>query len=325
MQQCSRCNKSFSNKSNLTRHLRRQNQCVLFNTLNMVSDDHNPKEVTQNNTKVTQSNTNGYHKGNTNTLPEITQWICEFCDTTFGHKNSLYRHKKHYCKFIKSEKVESELIRQLLEMKYDNLKLEKEISNENYGKLKAELELKISQLEDKIIEQHQIISQTTINGNVNQGTVNNVITNNIIINNFGEEQISLTSEEVEQIMAAGYDMHRALGKKIHIDNPENRNFMIFSMKDKHAIIIQNGERMYVNRIDTIDKFVTGKTLMLEDLLKEHGKNFKEINPIYAGDVINFCSSDQEECKRIRGDVTLLFINNKDTIKNTIDTNNIKNI
>ena len=58
--------------------------------------------------------------------------------------------------------------------------------------------------------------------------------------------------------------------------------------------------------------------MLEDLLKEHGDNFKEINADYAGNVLTFLSKDVEECKRIRGDVTLLFINNKDIIKKTMD-------
>jgi hypothetical protein len=33
--------------------------------------------------------------------------ICEFCNKSFGHKNSLYRHKKRYCHNnpIKQEKI----------------------------------------------------------------------------------------------------------------------------------------------------------------------------------------------------------------------------
>ena len=249
MQKCSRCNKFFSNKSNLTKHLRKQNLCIVVDTLNMISDADSEHKVNTNDAqsehKVNTTGSNSEHKVNTKMFTKVD---CEFCGREFNQKTSYYRHKRSYCCVLRAERKQNEFAKELLE-KYEELKTQGE---ENSNQLKDELQNKITQLEEKIIEQQQIITQTTINGNVNQGN----ITNNIMINNFGEEKFNLTSAEVEEIMAAKYNMHTALIKKIHIDNPDNRNFLIVSMKDKHAIVIKNGEKVYVNRLETIDKFVT---------------------------------------------------------------------
>ena len=242
MNNCVRCGKTFSTKTNLTKHYHKKIPCNQY--LNNLLPD-SVKNV-PNSILVSQNYQKGIIDSIKNTIPKVSQWNCEFCGNKFSHKNNYYRHKKQSCKFVKAKTTQDQLIKELVD-KYDELKSE----NNN----------KISQLEDKIMEQQQIIEQITINGDQtnisgNQNINNGNIINNIMINNFGEEKINLTSAEVEQIMAAKYDMHKALIKKIHIDNPENRNFMIFSMKDKHAIIIKDGEKVYVNRIDAIDKFVT---------------------------------------------------------------------
>ncbi len=332
---CLRCGKDFSRKDNLKRHFRNKKICksifldvppILLLTdyekfllvyKNMVSDPKVIQVPQKSDPKVIQ----GPQFSDPKVIQQrITKIECEYCGNEFNKKTNYYRHKRDRCIVLNKEKEDQEILKEYIDAKHEVLRLENE---ENQDKIKEELGEKIRLLEEQIVQQQLV--QTNIGGDVNNNINNGNIINNIMINNFGEEKYNLTSEEVEEIMAAKYNMHTALIKKIHIDNQENRNFMVVSMKDKYAIIVKDGEKVYINRIDTIDKFVTGKTLLLGDLLEEHGKNFKEINPDYVGNVINFCSKDPEECKRIRSDVTLLFFNNKDIIKHTIDNNCIKNI
>ena len=92
---------------------------------NKVCNKKNNILVTKNNTgvtyEVTQSNTKNDNEN---------QYVCEFCNRTFKHSNSYYRHCKHYCMRKKELDDNKNEIQRLKDMIVHEKKNAEEIAKE---------------------------------------------------------------------------------------------------------------------------------------------------------------------------------------------------
>ena len=72
-------------------------------------------------------NDNKSNKNSVKQTQKCYQYNCDICKKRFTHKNSLYRHKKHYCK----KKTKSDLEQEIEELKeqVDKLKMSQHITN----------------------------------------------------------------------------------------------------------------------------------------------------------------------------------------------------
>ena len=340
MKYCFRCGNSYSTKSNLNKHLRRNVQCeqkIMKISRIEIINNYNKYEDLYLQSQVSQSITNSIPEVSqsiTKSIPEvsltdnITEKIkCEFCQTVFTHKNNYYRHKKYYC----DKSKQNILMEEFLSTKYNLLKLEYEeklekqtekieAQMEETNKLKQELEDKIKELESKMVTTSQIN-----NGHIGNNIVNGDINNVTIINNFGEEKFNITAKDCEKIMSHEFDMIVKLIEYIHIIPPENRNAFIPSLKEKYAMILKDQKWNLVDRKEFIDNLVINKNVMLEKMLDEYGTQFENVNPNRSRSVINYCKNDEEEYKRIKTSANLLLFNNKDMIRDTYEVKYNKKI
>jgi len=333
MKYCFRCGNSYSTKSNLNKHLRRNVQCeqkIMKISRIEIINNYNDYEDLYLQSQVSQSITNSIPEVSqsiTKSIPEvsltddITEKInCEFCQTVFKHKNNYYRHKKYYCDKSKQNILMEEFLStkyNLLKLEYEE-KLEKQTEKieaklEETNKLKQELEDKIKELESKMITASQIN-----NGHIGNNIVNGDVNNVTIINNFGEEKFNITAKDCEKIMSHEFDMIVKLIEYIHIIPPENRNAFIPSLKEKYAMILKDQKWNLVDRKEFIDNLVINKNVLLEKMLDEYGTQFENVNPNRSRSVINYCKNDEEEYKRIKTSANLLLFNNKDMIRDTYE-------
>jgi len=345
MKYCFRCGKSYSTKTNLNKHLRRNVQCepnylnISPNIIITEYDNYENAFITVYESKkdpiipVLGSSFGSvlYQQGSIN-LSQTGKIICEYCKTEFTRKTNYYRHKKNRCKIIKQHQIMDEFLNtkyDLLKLEYEE-KLKEQIENEiklkeETNKLKEELEDKIKDLESRLVPSTSNTQQIN-NGHIgdNNEHIGDNITN-ITINNFGEEKFNISVQDCEKIMSHEFDMIVKLIEYIHIIPPENRNAFIPSLKEKYAMIMRNQKWDLVDRREFINDLVISKNVMLEKLLDEYGPQFENVNPNRSRSVINYCKNDEEEYGKIKTNTNLLLYNNKDLVKNTFENNYNKKI
>ena len=157
-------------------------------------------------------------------------------------------------------------------------------------------------------------------------TINNNTNNTIIINGIGKEDISFLSlEDKQNIMKAGLNSIFKLIEKLNFNTnkPENHNFCVTSINDKHASVINPD----TNKIIKADK------LSLFDSVAFN--NFKKLesianNPKFTDTENNLYNSEISKLKDMlfinsnglkifHSEINLLSYNNKDMILDTWKT------
>ena len=166
---CTFCGKNFSTKSNLNRHVK-QKICIQTNDSVLTLND----SVLTPNDSVLTPNDSVLTPNNSATSKENLEYKCKFCNKNYSKNSNLRRHEKTCCKKIKIDTFTQQYIN------------------------------KIQKLEDKIVELENNQHTTIINQN-KQHIHNYNQTINIKINNFGNENISLiTDDEMFKIVNKCY-------------------------------------------------------------------------------------------------------------------------
>ena len=165
--------------------------------------------ITQNTTNVTQNTT----KLNKNSL-------CIYCNKCFSRNDSLKRHQLK-C----NKKIEDDLYKKQIEKLTDG-----------FEKLKHKINKKST---NKIINYN------------NNNTVNNTVNNNLTnINNIGAEKITdLTRDEKKYIMSHGMNSIISLAEHLNFNErlPQNHNFYVSALNDKHLNAIDNNTHTIVKQ------------------------------------------------------------------------------
>ncbi len=347
MKYCFRCGKQFLTKSNLNRHLFITKICPLkYLDITRYNIRQNYNEYLDNfcsvyvnpNISFVSTNNNitlSTNQAKINLIKNILK--CDNCEQEFKHQSSLSRHKKKYCRntispaIEQNDDVEEYLKSQydLLESKYEKKFVEQSAQQlEKYDKLKKELEIKIKEMQEdqppqQINNTEQQIQQ---NGDSNQaGNINNGQILNLTINNYGNEDLShLTTEELREILSSRFKTLPKYIEHIHIKEPKNRNIYALP-KDKFIKVLNNQDWEVTRKKEFITNMIYEKILQIQNLIKERSEDFSDINLSELLSILSMYNNDAEENKRIKEDVYLMLLNNRDIVKQTYEQNYDKKI
>ena len=283
---CDRCGYVNQHRSKFIKHLNRKYKCKVINkdiSIEEIKEKYKLQKVSPKLVQISPNTENTTCK----VSPKLVQispkvvpadFFCDFCDKTFKHKQSIYKHLKN-C-----------IIKKQLEKEKNTIYWKKLFEQE-----KKEKEDKLKQKEDMINKLvKQIETLLTKVGNNNNNTINNNINNNIIIRNFGNENISyLTNNFFKKLLYGGpFISIPRIVKRIHFNekHPENMNLKIKD-KDKPFIsVFEENKWKQKDRKDTIKEIVNDKFDLIDEKYEEVKDGFdydkKEIYKLYKNRIIN---------------------------------------
>jgi hypothetical protein len=358
---CSKCDKSYTLKRNLTRHIRfkhaekcvsnceqnaEQKTDISKNTIDDINNQYkndtniyikpieintNKKENISYQEETILNQRNGKKLKLDQTEPIKNELQCSYCKSIFTYKSALTRHVHYRCKVKKAEDLKKEEIIQ------EELKKEDMIN-----KLLEQLNIQNKHLEEikeqnkEIIKENKELKGSTIMGNNKcttnnttnntQNNINNTQNNNINIVAFGQEDLSYLSDKIcKNICGTGYQSPINLIKEIHFnkDKPEHHNVYISNMKDQYCNVY-DGEKWCTDiKEDVIDTLYDDSKCFLKDKYDEiKGDMGNKYRKKY--DRFDGDKSKHVE-KNAKNDVKLMLYNDKNiplkTRKNEEMTNN----
>jgi len=232
---CEKCNFITENKKDYCRHIETKKHLK-----NMGELDNN-----QINQKTTENNQN---------IPSDTisedMFECDFCNATFKHMQSKYRHEKDRCKVKKSQIA---IIEQMRSEMREQLRAQEERHSEQMKELMKITEIALSK---------------PSGGNRN---CNNTTNNNIIIHAYGKEDISFLKDKdfLEMLNNSGTSV-QTLVKKIHFneEHPENKNVKITNKKQPYAKVYNGDKWLLKDKKETISDLVEDKMNILDSKFDE---------------------------------------------------------
>lgn len=333
MKYCFRCGKEFARKDSLNRHLIKFEPCYP-KFLNI-----DGKELKQNYAKYEKK-----YLGMINKYESVDVYMtkkydkndmeitCDFCGKIFKFKNNYYVHKKRYCKQIKLKKEndtkmkelyhllvlreeEKENIKKEIREQYDEeiKKLQEQITN-----LRSQLKVKNSNNDNSTISSHNDSSHNNSHNNIMHNSNNNNVI--ITINDYGKEDYSkITEDECRMLIESDFDIILKLVELVHIDDPENMNIYIASLKEKYAMILRDQEWSAVDRMEFLRKLMMEKSQILHDLVDKYEKKFTKSKVERIRKVIDMSVSDEEETDKIISNIQLLLYNKNKLIRENYRT------
>ena len=207
-------------------------------------------DVIQNNPKVASESSKSNPIINNNTLTRSTNnHMCKYCNKVFKYKQGKWKHEQKCCK-----KLEDNLYKQQIQKLTDDLE-----------KLKHKINKKST---------NKIINYNTINNNNN-----NKLTN---INNIGTEKITdLTRDEKKYIMSHGMNSIISLAEHLNFNErlPQNHNFYVSALNDKHLNDIDNNTHTIVKqrKKEIFDQILVAHVDKLEKINTNiHYKDFSNV-------------------------------------------------
>ena len=282
-----------------------------------------------------KSNTNLTNVGTEKKVPFIqavsrNDRICRGCNREFKHKNSLYRHVKHFCKtptilddadnpnFSTEENGLEKTFFEKNEKSPQLLNLEK---NQQYELIANETNDLIDQLKekDKVIQilSYQIehlLKEGKANIQLNTTNNDNRITQNnyYILNAFGNENTDYINKEmVDKFIKDGaYASISKLVKEIHFhpEHPDNFNVMIPNRKQDLAKVFDGQKWVYQKKKPTLEKMSDKAFYILSQHYEGGNKYMDTFKNDYEGE-------DKNVMKRVHDDTELVVLNNQDVIHN----------
>ena len=236
-------------------------------------------KTTQNPPEVLSNPPNSSSK---NVSCKIDKLTCDICKIIFSRSDNL---KRHQLKCYK--KIEDNLYKQQIEKLTDDLE-----------KLK-----------------HKIKKKST-NKIINYNTVNNNLTN---INNIGTEKITdLTRDEKKYIMSHGMNSIISLAEHLNFNErlPQNHNFYVSALNDKHLNAIDNNTHTIVKqrKKEIFDQILVAHIDKLEKI--NTNINYKDFSNVLTK-LKNFIFLKQGK-KEYFSQLNMLAYNKKNLIMKTWD-------
>jgi hypothetical protein len=229
---------------------------------------------------------------------------CYHCDNVFSSQSSMYRHMKSSCKVIKKEKDNKQQI-------YDELKQLRE-ENERINK-----KLEVMEKHIKSERKTHTVTNTVVNGDVNNGTVVNGNVNITI--SFGQEDISKIGDTcIRKAIGTGFHSALELTDAIHFNPkyPEYHNVYIPSMKDKYGMVYRDGNWNLIDKQELIDKIYDNKKYYIEDNMDTFYDSITKSQQNALNRWLSIDDDDDNKINSIKERIKLLLYNKRHVPINT---------
>jgi len=342
---CSKCLKTFSQKSNYNVHINRKFSCIKENIIinsseNIIFDitdesDKNhqkPPKTTKNHQKTTKKppkttiNDFNITSSTISGATEKLEIFCEYCKMPFCRKDVLSKHIKKNCK-IKKLFNEKQLTDTKINSEIDELK--KEIQN-----LKQQITITSNKKSNKKKNNIQIQNN---NNYINNGQI---INNNFNIVSFGDEDIKkLTQDEILSILKSRYNAFINLVKMVHLNErlPEFHNVLINNIKSSYCSVVDDNKIIIRKKDQIIADVISSRLSDLKDLVCEYkltthlsrrekdildeiisfSENYKLEDEDIDGNIIKPDKDTLRKNKNMFDDLIYAFYNNRSLIDRTL--------
>lgn len=239
---CEKCNVITENNYDYQKHIKTKKH---LKNMGEIDNDEINQKTTKNNIKTTEKNPS-------DTISE-DMFECDFCNATFKHIQSKYRHEKDRCKVKKSQIA---IIEQMRREMREQIRVQEARHSEQMKEL-----MKITEL--------ALLSKPSL-GNRNRDC-NNTNNTNIIINAYGKEDLSFLKDKdfLEMLNSPGTSV-QTLVKKIHfnVEHPENKNVKITNKKQPYAKVYNGDKWLLKDKKVTISDLVEDKMNILDGKFEE---------------------------------------------------------
>ena len=225
------------------------------------------------------------------------------CDKEFSSRSSVHRHMNTSCKRVNEEKKEQKERKQI----YNDLKNLKEANEKLMEKV-----IKLEKNQIKAERAPNAVNSVTVNnGNVNNGTINNSTVNVMI--SFGKEDMSkIDASEMLKAIKNGFNSTIELTDTIHFNPkyPKYHNVYIPSMKDKYAMVFNEGNWELINKQDLIDRMYDNKKEYIEDNIELFYDAITQSQKNALRRWLSIDDDDDEKIKNIKERMKLLLYNKR---------------
>lgn len=311
--ECLKCNKTFTRKDNLNRHMLlskrckknegqilppsapgnndisdsildnvKNNECCIYKTQECfkILEEIDCTKTAPNCTKIAPEGK----------VQHVCKYVCNYCLKKFTRHSSLTRHTNMRCK---------------IKTRYDS---DKEAI---FLKLLEE----VNELKNTVNKLKEPDTIKSINN-----TVNNTVNYNYDINvlPYGKEDLShITEKDYRTILNKGYCSVTELVKYIHFDKskPENHNIYISNMRDNNIMVFDGKKWRLKNKKELLDDIFTTK----RDILVDKFEEIQRTLPTTTINKFNRFMNDQQDKKIVnivKDDIKLVLYNSRAVPKET---------
>ena len=297
---CELCFYSTNQKNDYDRHLNTRKH--LDNIILYGDEEEKKLALKKKNTKEHKKNTKSVaktpkrtqkeHKKNTKEhknkkkvckeLSSEERVLCEYCDKDFKTRHIMLRHVRKYCKVKKEIEKEEKLYKDLVEVQSNHI--------------------------TNLIEK---VGSTTINTNIQNIQTNN--TNNIQLNCYGQEDLSMLTDNVKNKMIKGpFTMIPRAMKMIYFNKkyPQNKTVKLINRKDNILQVHKKNGWEYVVKDDIINEIIDNTNYEIDTYYENKPEQFSNfVNKTYKKFRQLYDTQDEKLWSRIKRDVDLVLWNN----------------
>ena len=254
-------------------------------------------------------------------------FMCE-CGKRFTTQRALDHHIKTSCNNSK----ETFILNKQLQDKQQELEEAKNKINEANNKIKELINStkrkpgrpkKVITNNNQKIDAITNIPITVGNGNISGNNSTNTITNNVQKNeinliNFGQEDISLLSDDdMHDILNSCYQAIVRCTKYVHCNDklPEQRNVFITNDRSNKGFIFKDNKYIMVSMDELLDTIVKERTSDIKELLNMEEIKISEKNLTKLNDLIDTIDEyDKKQIEITKSDIKMLIYNENRHLK-----------
>jgi uncharacterized C2H2 Zn-finger protein len=157
-----------------------------------------------------------------------------------------------------------------------------------------------------------------------QNNQHNNITNNIYINDFGNENVNhISKKDWKKIIHKFYQAIPTLVEKIHIENKENQNVFIPSIKDNYALVYEKDDWQFKALTQVLEDIILTNADRLYDFISENEGEIDERTISKLDTIMEQLENGDTLYKKYQREVKYLLLNNRNLIKDHYEKHYLK--
>jgi hypothetical protein len=331
--QCAECNKTYATRGNLRRHI--FSYCGKTNPETFLPKKNIPVAVIEQNANLASAIPNNSAIYPNKNSQNCSNFMCNFCYSTFTRKDSLVKHLTSRCPIKNNEEKEdndryNKLLKEMKKLKEQNIKLQESIKTiavnntntivENLDDTNISPTRVDNRTDNRIDNRTNMVNSHITNNSNNNNAINSNNTYNIIA--FGKEKLDYNEDVVKFLLSYGYD---AVAKTIEYTNlnknkPQYHNVYIPNIKSPYATVYDGKDWKLEDINIVLNQLYDDKRCYLEDKFDEFISSLDKTTKKKFKRFLNDDKDDSKTVKWIKKRIRLLLYNKRKVPMQTKDHN-----